>query len=212
MQAMQILTSLVLAAFAFYLGAGTSGNWKATSRCCCSFSPSSPVAYWLAERFVLCPGAGRRPGHGRTGRRPPRRTAAHGHLQVDINVDEARKARLLMQPWWLDWTAGLFPVILLVFPAALVPVRALQDSVGLDDSDAAGRRPDSGEQVPLRRAPAGDQQEDHPDGTTRWKRGDVMVFRYPPDPGMDYIKRVVGVPGDEVAMSTKSSASTERSR
>jgi signal peptidase I len=26
-----------------------------------------------------------------------------------------------------------------------------------------------------------------------------MVFRYPPQPSMDYIKRVVGVPGDEVA-------------
>jgi signal peptidase I len=31
----------------------------------------------------------------------------------------------------------------------------------------------------------------------------VMVFHYPPKPSLDYIKRVVGVPGDEVAYLNK---------
>ena len=28
------------------------------------------------------------------------------------------------------------------------------------------------------------------------KRGDIIVFRYPKDPDLDYVKRVVGVAGD----------------
>jgi signal peptidase I len=35
------------------------------------------------------------------------------------------------------------------------------------------------------------------------QRGDVMVFRYPEDPSLDYIKRVVGVPGDSIAYQNK---------
>ena len=30
------------------------------------------------------------------------------------------------------------------------------------------------------------------------ERGDIIVFQYPPDPKLDYIKRVVGLPGDVI--------------
>ncbi len=35
------------------------------------------------------------------------------------------------------------------------------------------------------------------------KTGDIAVFRWPPNPSFDYIKRVIGVPGDVVAYHNK---------
>src|SRR3546814_9421190 len=40
-------------------------------------------------------------------------------------------------------------------------------------------------------------------------RGDVMVFRYPLDPSVDYIKRVVGLPGDTILYQNKTLRSEE---
>jgi signal peptidase I len=35
------------------------------------------------------------------------------------------------------------------------------------------------------------------------QRGEIMVFRYPENPSLDYIKRVIGIPGDRVAYRNK---------
>src|SRR6185436_1300363 len=72
--------------------------------------------YWLAERLVFLPR--RRAAAAALEAQAEQRhaqLAARGIAKVDgADMEEARQ-RILMQPWWLDWTAGLFPVILAVF-------------------------------------------------------------------------------------------------
>jgi signal peptidase I len=115
-------------------------------------------------------------------------------------VAEARQ-RLLMQPWWLDWTAGLFPVILAVFvlrsflfepfkipSGSMIPTLLVGDLILVNKFTYGLRLPVVNVKLTEGTAP---------------QRGDVMVFRYPPKPSLDYIKRVVGVPGDEVAYLNK---------
>ena len=45
-------------------------------------------------------------------------------------------------------------------------------------------------------------------GTER--RGDVVVFRYPPDPSKDYVKRVIAVSGDSVEIDNRDNSADSR--
>jgi signal peptidase I len=133
---------------------------------------------------------------GAAGRARRADLARQGIEKVDGNIAEARE-RLLMQPWWLDWTAGLFPVILIVFllrsflfepfkipSGSMVPTLMVGDLILVNKFHYGVRLPVINKKIIDNNAV---------------KRGDVMVFRYPIDPRLDYIKRVVGIPGDEVA-------------
>ncbi|MEY2840267.1 MAG: signal peptidase, partial [Pseudomonadota bacterium] len=126
--------------------------------------------------------------------------AAQGIAQVDGNVEEA-KAKLLAQPWWLDWTAGLFPVICAVFfmrsflfepfkipSGSMIPTLMVGDLILVNKFHFGIRLPVINKLVVENHKP---------------ERGDVIVFRYPVNPSIDYIKRVVGLPGDEIAYINK---------
>jgi signal peptidase I len=194
---MPALTALVLAAFAGYAGAWYLGLLEGNFALLLLLATVVTSLYWLAERLYFLPR--RREAADRLQASTDQRRAelaAKGITQVDGDLSQARQ-RLLMQPWWLDWTAGLFPVILAVFvlrsflfepfkipSGSMIPTLLVGDLILVNKFAYGIRLPVVNIKVTQGHVP---------------QRGDVMVFRYPPKPSLDYIKRVVGVPGDEVA-------------
>ncbi len=198
---MAFLTSLILAAFAGYIGAWYFGVVEGNFALLLFLATVVTGIYWLAERFYFLPKR-RRVAQTLDASLAERnaRLADKGITQVDT-VDVKARERLVMQPWWLDWTAGLFPVILAVFllrsflfepfkipSGSMMPTLLTGDLILVNKFTYGLRLPVINTKLTAGTPPA---------------RGDVMVFRYPPQPSLDYIKRVVGVPGDEVAYLNK---------
>ena len=201
MQAMQTITAVVLAAFVGYIGAWYTGAIEGNFALLLFLATVVTGAYWLAERLYFLPQR-RRAAQALLDADTQRRAELDrmGIQKVDGDVAEARE-RLLMQPWWLDWTAGLFPVICAVFllrsflfepfkipSGSMIPTLLVGDLILVNKFTYGIRLPVINKKI----------TEGNP-----VQRGDVMVFRYPPQPSMDYIKRVVGVPGDEIAYLNK---------
>ena len=112
---MPALTAFILAALAGYCVAWYAGYIEGNFPLLLLVATVITGAYWLAERFFFLPRR-RAAASALEARHDARRAelAAQGISQVDADISEARE-RLLSQPWWLDWTAGLFPIILAVF-------------------------------------------------------------------------------------------------
>ena len=197
MTPMSSLTAALYGALVVYLGGWFLGHWTGNFSLLLFMLTVVTLAFWLAERFYFKPrreDASRELEKNDATRRAE--LARMGIARVDGDVQDA-KEKLLMQPWWLDWTAGLFPVILIVFllrsflfepfkipSGSMVPTLLVGDLILVSKFHYGVRLPVLNKKI----------IDNHPVA-----RGDVMVFRYPSDPRLDYIKRVVGLPGDEVA-------------
>src|SRR3954462_4287218 len=112
---MPFLTAAILAAFVGYAGAWYFELVEGNFALLLFLATIVTGIYWVAERLWYLPRRRRAAAEleAHSAQRNAR-LASQGIAPVDPQVAEARH-RILAQPWWLDWTAGLFPVILAVF-------------------------------------------------------------------------------------------------
>jgi len=112
-----------------------------------------------------------------------------------------RRAAAAKEPWWIEYPKSFFPVILIVFllrsflvepfkipSGSMIPTLLVGDFILVNKYNYGIRLPVINKKII---------------GINEPERGDVMVFRYPEDPSVDYIKRVVGLPGDKVVYHNK---------
>lgn len=141
---------------------------------------------WLLDIAVL-----RRLRNARSGSggRPPAE-AAHG-------APDKRH----QEPWYVDYSRSFFPVLLIVLVLRSfiiepfqIPSGSMEPTLDVGDFIAVSKF-SYGLRLPVVHTRILETGE--PD------RGDIMVFRFPGEESVNYIKRVVGVPGDSVRYQDK---------
>src|SRR5471030_258889 len=120
---------------------------------------------------------------------------------LDAIYFRKRRVAGTKEPWWIEYPKSFFPVILIVFllrsflvepfkipSGSMIPTLLIGDFILVNKYAYGIRLPVINKKVIDISLP---------------QRGEVMVFRYPEDPSLDYIKRVVGLPGDRIEYHDK---------
>jgi signal peptidase I len=132
---------------------------------------------------------------------PRRQRRAAGLVDQGIAAESEQVIATLKEPTWIEYCKSFFPVILAVLllrsflvepfriPSnSMMPTLLTGDFILVNKYAYGIRLPVLNAKVLETGAP---------------QRGDVVVFRYPKDPSVDYIKRVVGIPGDRISYYNK---------
>ena len=153
---------------------------------------------WVYDHFVL---ARRRIAEAEAAL--TRVDASAGHMDAELRSREREKVRVdkLRHPAWVEYTGGFFPVIAFVFclrsfiaepfripSGSMIPTLQIGDLILVNKFYYGIRLPVLNIKIIDIATP---------------KNGDVMVFRFPKDESQDFIKRVVGIPGDTIVYEDK---------
>ena len=132
---------------------------------------------------------------------PARNRKAAILLDDGISAESAQLAKVMKEPTWVEYCKSFFPVILAVLllrsflvepfripSGSMMPTLEVGDFILVNKFTYGIRLPVLDVKVIEVGKP---------------ERGDVVVFRYPKDETIDYIKRVVGLPGDRIGYYNK---------
>jgi signal peptidase I len=140
---------------------------------------------WVLDKLVLA----------------PRRGAGANQPDGDRGVAIAAPAKPSKIPWYVDVSRSFFPVILAVLVLRSfvvepfrIPSGSMEPTLYPGDFILVNKF-SFGVRLPVLNAKIIDSGEP--------QRGDVAVFRYPEDPSVAFIKRIVGIPGDRLAYRNK---------
>ncbi|MBV9576423.1 MAG: signal peptidase I [Gammaproteobacteria bacterium] len=104
-------------------------------------------------------------------------------------------------PLIIDYSQSFFPILLIVFllrsflfEPFRIPSGSLEPTLLMGDFILVNKF-DYGIRLPVIHKKVFDTHEP--------KRGDIIVFRWPPDTSYDFIKRVIGLPGDHISYINK---------
>lgn len=138
---------------------------------------------WLIDKWLLA---------------PRRNKVFQASSQVHQGVEVSRKGS---EPILVEYSKSFFPVLLIVFllrgfvvepfripSGSMLPSLYIGDFI-LVNKFAYGIKLPVLNKTIIEFSPP--------------ERGDIVVFRYPRDPSLDYIKRVIGLPGDHIAYYNK---------
>ncbi len=138
---------------------------------------------WLIDKWILA---------------PRREQIIHESSPLHQGVEISRKGK---EHVIVEYSKSFFPVLLIVFllrgfvvEPFRIPSGSMLPSLYIGDFILVNKFT-YGIKIPVINKVIIDLNEP--------ARGDVVVFRYPRDPSLDYIKRVIGLPGDKISYYNK---------